>query len=434
MNILDKLLGSTMLSPFMSAEGDLEPEAGGGAGVEQGGASGGDAGSGGAEEAPRSLRDTINDSVEEIRRTDRTDRGDGRDSQGRLTPNGAREAGQRGAAARAQNPAAAQQAAPQGGENSQTNAEAQQGQQPRPPQGWSKEAQAEWERLPPAVQAAVSKRETDTQRGVDELKSRYGEIDRSLEPHMEAIRRHGHTPGAAVAQLFGWFQALANKPDEAFPALMRSFNYDSARLAGGQRAAAAPAAGADQSGVTDARTGAEGGGATAPAELTPVMRQELERMFGPIKQQVDGFQQLFQQQQSQKTQEVIETWAKDKPHFTSVRVLMGRLIASGAVPPTQDGRVDLDTAYDMAVNASPEVRTQLATEAAAKAEQERKNKEAIDAAALAQQATQARRASSGSLRPAAPGTQQPAARRDQKKGSRSVRESITEAVSELSQQ
>ena len=94
------------------------------------------------------------------------------------------------------------------------------------PEGWSAEAKATWAELPPEVQAAVAKREVDTAKGVEALKAKYGELDQVLQPRMDVIRRHGHTPAQAVNQLFAWFEALSGNPLVAFPALANSFRFD----------------------------------------------------------------------------------------------------------------------------------------------------------------------------------------------------------------
>ena len=126
------------------------------------------------------------------------------------------------------------------------------------PAAWTKEAKEVWAQLPPAVQAAVVKREADVQKGVDELKQRYTDLDQALAPHVQAIRQHGHTPAQAVHQMFSWFQALTANPDAAFPALIKSFNYDPRRLVPQQQPAAAQPA---QPGAThSSRSGRSGGG------------------------------------------------------------------------------------------------------------------------------------------------------------------------------
>lgn len=405
-----------------------------------GGAGGADQGAGGTDQGSEqgtgggerpSLRETLERSVDQVRQGDRSDRGDGRDNMGRLTQRGARENAQRQRAAQQTTGGAAPAAGAQQGSETGTGAQAQdQGGAAaagatRPPQAWSREAQAEWERLPPAVQAAVAKRETDTARGVEELRSRYNEIDRALEPHMDAIRTHRKTPAEAVAQMFGWFQALAARPDEAFPALLKAFNYDPAKLTPSQQQGAQP--GAQQQGTTQ---GAQPG----TQQLPPELRQLVEQMVAPLNQKVQMFDSMFVAQNEQKTMEVIGSWASDKPHFEAVRRLMGQLIQSGAVPP-KDGRVDLDTAYEMACNATKSVREAMATEAAAKAEQERQaaNQTAAQAAvATQQQQTRSARQAAVTLRPGAPGSAPPAGQKQQPKQRRSVRESINDALEELS--
>ncbi len=91
------------------------------------------------------------------------------------------------------------------------------------PAAWTKEAKEAWAALPPAVQAAVTKRETDVQKGVDELKAKYADLDTALAPHIPVIRQFGHTPAQAVGQMFEWFKQLSLRPNEAFPALAKSF-------------------------------------------------------------------------------------------------------------------------------------------------------------------------------------------------------------------
>jgi hypothetical protein len=108
---------------------------------------------------------------------------------------------------------------------------------PDGPTAWAKEAKQEWQRLPDSVKAAVTKRETDVANGVAALQNRYSNMEReytdiyrALEPHLPVIRSFSHTPAQSIAQMFAWFDALSKRPDESFPVLLRSFNYDPRRL------------------------------------------------------------------------------------------------------------------------------------------------------------------------------------------------------------
>ena len=118
-------------------------------------------------------------------------------------------------------------------------------------------------------------------------------------------------------------------------------------------------------------------------------------------------------------------WAKDKPHFEKVRVLMSQLIASGAVP-LKEGRVDLDGAYDAAIYANPEVRGTVQAEQAKAAAAATAAAAAKEKAAQQAAADKARK-TSVSLSPSAPG--QPVVGKNKKSG-KSVRESLMQAIEE----
>jgi hypothetical protein len=279
-----------------------------------------------------------------------------------------------------------------------------------PPSAWAKEAKDAWAQTPSSVQAAVLKREADTQKGVDALKASYSELDQALAPHVDAIRQHGHTPAQAVSQLFAWFQALASNPDVAFPALMKSFNYQLK-----QPAAAHTAQETEQQ---------------PPGDVEPSVQQyinDLRAEIAGLKQemgnQINGLASNFAAQSQARTEEVVSSWAKDKPHFEAVRGLMAQLISSGAVP-LKDGHVDLDGAYNMAIYAMPDVRQQLMTEEQKKRDAEAKAKRDAEAKAASEAAAKAK-AKQISVITSAPGAE--VAKKQNTKG-KSVRESLMDAI------
>jgi len=208
---------------------------------------------------------------------------------------------------------------------------------------------------------------------------------------------------------------LAVNPTQAFPALAKSFNLDLAQVMAAQQKPA----------------GAEGqpAGAVAPEvqQYITEMQNRLAAIEQGFSQKLGTVESQIQQQAESKTNEVLAMWSKDKPHFEAVRKTMANLIASGTVP-LKDGQVDLDGAYDMAIYAMPDVRTQVL-----KAQQEAEKKAVaakIEAEKKAQQAQadKARKAAvavSGS----APGI--PSIAGKPKGPKKSVRESIMEARQEL---
>jgi hypothetical protein len=292
------------------------------------------------------------------------------------------------------------------------------------PEAFSKEAKAEWAKVPAAVQAAILKRETDTAKGVEELKGKYKDLDSALAPHMNEIRKNGHSPAQAVSQLFAWMQALAGNPDVAFPALAKSFGYDLAKFA--PQAAPAAAAAAAPADPAAQPTGA------VPPELQKYINdlqqkvESLEKNFGT---QLGEVKSTFQRENEEKTNAVLMNWAKDKPHFDAVRGMMAQFIQSGAVP-LKEGQVDLDGAYDMAVFAHPEVRAKVLAEQEAKKVADAKKKAAEVAAKKQADADKARKAGV-SVGTGAPGDT-PAPAKKSGKG-KSVRDSIMEAREQLSE-
>lgn len=298
------------------------------------------------------------------------------------------------------------------------------------PAAWTKEAKAEWAKLPEQVRAAVLKREQDTEKGVKELKGKYADIEKAIAPHVPAIQQFGKTPAQAVEQLFAWFQALAQNPDQAIPALIQSYNYDPKKLVQAFGLQVQPQA-QEQAKPTEA----------ADIDLDPQVKSYISKLEEKINglqtqvgQQLNGVMSTFQEQSMAKTHEVLNNWAKDKPYFAEVRTLMGQLLTPDpntgmAAVPLKEGRVDLDAAYDMAVWSNPEVRGKLLAEQATKADQARKAKADTEAKAHREAAEKARRAS-GSLAPATPGAE--ASRKGNPNKGKSVRESIMAAREELS--
>jgi hypothetical protein len=300
--------------------------------------------------------------------------------------------------------------------------------QSQAPEAFSKEAKAEWANVPPNVQAAILKRETDTAKGVEELKGKYRDLDQALAPHMQAIRQNGHSPAQAVTQLFAWMQALAGNPDAAFPALAKSFGYDIARFMPKNAATQQPSA---------QDPNAAAAGQAAPAGIPPEVTQHIEQLTQKIAQlegnfgtEINNFRTQFQRDTEEKTNQILTNWSNGKTHFPAVRGLMAQLLQSGAVP-LKEGQVDLDAAYDMAINAHPQVRALVYQERVAAAKAAREAKAKADAVKNQDAANKARRASV-SVGNNAPGEVAVATGGKRGKGL-SVRESINQAREQLTE-
>lgn len=282
------------------------------------------------------------------------------------------------------------------------------------PEAFSKEAKAEWAKTPANVQSAILKREADVQKGVDELKAKYKDIDTVLAPHMQAIRQNGHSPAQAVNQLFSWFQALSVNPDVAFPALAKSFGHDITKFVGAKPADTQQ----PQPQPTDPQT---------TPDWQKYLDDQMKKVQETVGQELTGFKTYFQQQNEAKTNEVLFNWSKDKPHFEEVRQLMAQFIQSGAVP-LKNNQVDLDGAYEMALYANPEVRAKLLAEKDAAAEKARRDRAAAIKKKQEEEALKARRAGAN-IGGGAPGDAAPTGGKPKGRG-KSVRESLLESLSE----
>lgn len=239
------------------------------------------------------------------------------------------------------------------------------------PASWSKEGKAIWDSLPDAAKAEVHRREADTARGVQELKTRYQDIDTAVSPYKAVMTQNNVTPAQAISQLFKWHMELAgpNKV-QAFQQLAKSFGVDPATIA------AAPIAPEAQNGAAPDNT--------IPENLRPVITNLETRL------------KTFEERESAAMQNAAKqtwvNWSKDKPHAEKVRGLMANLINSDlaliqAGQPQvsntiKDGSIDMDSAYQAAIYAHPEVRAALLQE-----EQSRRDKAANAAAAKARNAS-----------------------------------------------
>ena len=290
------------------------------------------------------------------------------------------------------------------------------------------EAKAEWDKTPPAMQAAFIKRGQDMAAGVEQLKQRYSLIDQAIAPHTDALRQMNATPADAVNRMFLWFKALAGNPAQSFPALAKSMGIDWVKLAGPPVAAPVP-------GSTAAPP--EGTGVAPPTTEIPApvkeyignLEQQLQQLSGVVNQiggQFGNMQQSFQSQSEAKTRENLNIWAKDKPHFEAVRQDMAKLIETQVVPLQANGEVDLDTAYERAIYFNPEVRKKVLAE----------QQQAVQAARQQTQVGKARKAAVSLPASSTPGaTQGNRAAVNKKPGQKTpVRESLREAIQQLRDQ
>lgn len=251
-----------------------------------------------------------------------------------------------------------------------------------PPPGWSPESKAAFSTLPPSIQADVIKREQEVNAGFQQyagLKQRNDDFERAIAPNRHIYASEGVSDAQAIANIWQWFHAIKDAPDQAFPALAQMVGFDLSTV--GYAAA---------------------DGAQQPSQAyDPNLVQALSHLDGRLRQ----FETMQQQQQRAALDGQIRDWSKDKPHFQTVRQDMGRLMHAGVVP-----MGDLDAAYAYATSAKGLSAPSAAPPSPA-------------AAPTVPRAVQARHAAV-SPRPTGPNGSQPSGRSPD----RSIRESLQAAI------
>ena len=186
-----------------------------------------------------------------------------------------------------------------------------------PPARWKKEAAAESAKCPKTVQEGSRRgAKPITSAGCSRSNKNSPSWAKSSKLSLrvsQAIQKFGHRPGARGQPIiFVWFQAYLYRPDEAFPALMQSFNYDPRRLAQ----------------VTGLGGGAQQQQAlTAEQQYNQAAVQAVQRMIDEgIGRHVGPIQQQFESQRQAQTEEILANWAKGKKHYEKVRGMMSRLL------------------------------------------------------------------------------------------------------------
>lgn len=224
------------------------------------------------------------------------------------------------------------------------------------PAALSKEIKDKWDSLDEQVRQEFVRRESDVQKGVDQLKSKYQPIEDVLAPIRPLLQANGLNDAMAVKQLFDWHRALSapNKAAQigAFKALAQSHGVDLNQLA--------PAS--IQPVSTEATQ-------QAPEDPLKQLESLLEAKLQPVNQQLNFYQQELQRQKSEAANAEVMTFSKDKPLMEDQRVKtkMAQLLQS-AVQFQQP--MTLQQAYDEAVWGLPDLREQFMQGQIAKKEAE----------------------------------------------------------------
>jgi hypothetical protein len=191
------------------------------------------------------------------------------------------------------------------------------------PSSWKKETQAEWDKLPAHVQDDVLRREGDFHKGIETYKqaaTRAQAYEAAIQPFQATIQKLGVAPEVAITALFKADDILRNSaPQEKaayFAQLAQAYGISIENIQ------AAPA-------------------------VDPQYQSVLNELHS-LKQE----QETRQQQEQTRLNNQIAAFAEGKEHFNAVSSAMAALIQAGQAS-------DMETAYDMAIWARPDLRAGL---------------------------------------------------------------------------
>jgi len=210
------------------------------------------------------------------------------------------------------------------------------------PISWSAEKKAEWASVPPALQDYISQRDKESHdaitRAGQQIKA-FEPIGKVIEQYGDTFQRNGLQPHEGIARMMAVHNMLEQNPRNAIAEIAKAYGVN---LSGE----------AEQNATPESQRIAELEARLAKQEthLTARMRQEQEAQNATLAREIADF-------------------AKDKPHFESVRKVMAGLMSSGAAETMQD-------AYDKAIYADPTIRQSLQVDAQKANEEKRKAEEA----------------------------------------------------------
>lgn len=217
------------------------------------------------------------------------------------------------------------------------------------PASWSNKAKAKWVSLDPEVQQEIAKRELDMTRGMtrmDEERQFAKSMAQVITPYQALIQSEGSNAPQYVNQLLNTVYTLRTAPQHVKEQVWGQL--------------------AQQFGISAAQPSSD-------PQLNPVYERvsQLEAQLQRQQQEFQQRQQAEQQAQHAQALSMIDAFSRDPAHkyFESVKTMMGTLMSSGEAK-------DMQEAYDMAINARPDIRAQLQAEQTAKlqAEQDRQRK------------------------------------------------------------
>ena len=198
------------------------------------------------------------------------------------------------------------------------------------PQSLPDDVKKAWATFPPEVQAGIARRENEAHEKITADGQRIkalSSFEEALAPFQARLQQVQAPPAEYVRRLAAADQMLASDPVRGLQEVARLYGIDLRQAVTGQ----------------------------------PDPSSALHSKIHELETRLSEREKADEQARINDAYKRIENFKKDRPYFEEAADMMEKLIRSGAAK-------DLDDAYDMAINAHPEIRAKRDAEAKAEAE------------------------------------------------------------------
>ena len=210
------------------------------------------------------------------------------------------------------------------------------------PQSLPASLREKWPTLPPDVQRDIAARESEAQQRITTDRQRIKALQQYEElaaPLAEAAKSLNLSVPDYQRGLMEGDRFIKQHPDQAILRIAQAYGVDLNALVTG----------------------------TPQQQRQPNPNGDLYRELNAVKSKLSSIEEQTQSEKLRAAEQTVASFKKDKPYFDEVEPLMVKLHEPG---------MDLNALYDMAVNASPEVRARVTAEKAAAEAKERQAKDA----------------------------------------------------------
>ncbi len=255
-----------------------------------------------------------------------------------------------------------------------------------PPAGWTAAEKAEWSKLSPVAQAAVSRREAEIANGGRQWSEEKRRYEAAIAPVAMLARSKGLSTEEGIQRLARAQQLLDENAAEGIRQIAASYGVNLATLAGHQP---------DE--VSNAQN----------PDIEALVRQAVQRSVAPIVAPIQQRWQQEEQRQNDMTMQAIHSFASapGHEHYPAVEATIALILPQVIEEnPSWTNEQKLQEAYDRALYATPSTRQQVMAAKESQAAEQRRQEAATRATKARGAAVSVTGAPQGSAAPESAGS------------------------------